>query len=293
MKKGCESLFAGHPHLNNILIWDKSEKKYSRLFPLLTQIRKKRYDYLINLQRFASTGLLAVFSKADFVSGFDKNPFSYLFDKSVNHIIGENSKMHEINRNLMLIEKIVKPLPHVRLYPSQTDFDKVSSYKNQEYICIAPASLWKTKQFPEHKWVEFIHALPSKYMVYLIGAKSDFGLCDNILRQTTSKTVQNIAGRLSLLETAALMRDAVMNYTNDSAPMHLASALNSPVAAIFCSTVPDFGFGPSSENSHIIESDEKLNCRPCGLHGHNFCPENHFNCANNISVNQLLLCLNP
>lgn len=76
-----------------------------------------------------------------------------------------------------------------------------------------------------------------------------------------------------------------MNYVNDSAPMHLCSAVNAPVTAIYCSTIPEFGFGPLSDNSHILQTKEKLSCRPCGLHGFKSCPEKHFKCAWGIEVN--------
>jgi len=90
---------------------------------------------------------------------------------------------------------------------------------------------------------------------------------------------------------AALIRDAFMNYTNDSAPLHLASAMDAPVAAVFCSTVPEFGFGPLSAKSFVIQTSEKLTCRPCGLHGKKVCPKKHFKCAESIAIKQLLLCL--
>ena len=79
-----------------------------------------------------------------------------------------------------------------------------------------------------------------------------------------------------------------MNYVNDSAPMHLASAVNAPVCVIYCSTVPHFGFGPLSDISNIVEVKENLDCRPCGLHGHRACPKGHFKCAQQIDVQQLL-----
>jgi heptosyltransferase-2 len=87
------------------------------------------------------------------------------------------------------------------------------------------------------------------------------------------------------------MKDAVMNYVNDSAPMHFASAVNAPVVAIYCSTLPSFGFGPLSENSQIAEIQERLYCRPCGLHGRRQCPEGHFKCAYQIQVEQLITAL--
>jgi heptosyltransferase-2 len=79
-----------------------------------------------------------------------------------------------------------------------------------------------------------------------------------------------------------------MNFVNDSAPMHFASAVNAPVTAIFCSTVPDFGFGPLSEDSAVVEVRSGLSCRPCGLHGYRECPEKHFKCAYEINMNELI-----
>jgi heptosyltransferase-2 len=84
------------------------------------------------------------------------------------------------------------------------------------------------------------------------------------------------------------MSRASMNYVNDSAPMHFASAMNAPVTAIYCSTVPEFGFGPLSDIRHIVEIDHPLYCRPCGLHGYAACPEGHFKCALEIKQDQLI-----
>jgi heptosyltransferase-2 len=75
------------------------------------------------------------------------------------------------------------------------------------------------------------------------------------------------------------MKGAIMNYVNDSAPLHFASAVNAPVTAVFCSTVPAFGFGPLSDVSFVVETDIPLSCRPCGLHGYKACPLGHFNCS--------------
>jgi ADP-heptose:LPS heptosyltransferase len=78
-----------------------------------------------------------------------------------------------------------------------------------------------------------------------------------------------------------------MNFTNDSAPMHLASAVDAPVTVVYCSTVPGFGFGPLSSDSCVVEIEKPLYCRPCGLHGLKACPEHHFRCALEIPANRL------
>ena len=116
--------------------------------------------------------------------------------------------------------------------------------------------------------------------MYLLGGPADAEACRRIAEAAGRGEV--LAGRLSLLGTAALMEGAAMNYVNDSAPLHIASAMNAPVTAIFCSTVPAFGFGPLRANGRILETTEKLDCRPCGLHGHRACPKGHFRCATGI-----------
>ena len=84
------------------------------------------------------------------------------------------------------------------------------------------------------------------------------------------------------------MKGAIRNYVNDSAPLHLASAMNAPVTAFFCSTVPWFGFGPLSDDSVIAQTDIILACKPCGLHGYRQCPLGHFRCATTIDTDRFI-----
>ena len=103
-------------------------------------------------------------------------------------------------------------------------------------------------------------------------------LCEKIKISSQHQNIINLAGKLSLLQSCALIKDAQMTYVNDSAPLHLASSVNAPVTAFFLSTIPAFGFGPLSDNSTIKEV-LNLKCRPCGLHGHKTCPQKHFKCS--------------
>jgi heptosyltransferase-2 len=282
VRKGNESLFKNHPFLGEIMVWDKSKNKYKNLFEILRKIRQKKYDVIINCQRFAASGFITAFSGARLKIGFDKNPFSILFNHKIKHEIGKGQ--HECERNLALLKPLnisgeIKPV----LYPPKNPIN--SSLK---YVTISPASVWFTKQWPEEKWVELIRSIPENLGIYLLGGPGDKNLCDQILQKAEISRAENLCGKISLLESAAVIRDAVMNFVNDSAPMHLASAVNAPVSAIYCSTVPSFGFGPLSDRSFIIETKEILSCRPCGLHGKKACPEGHFRCALTIDVNRLL-----
>ncbi len=290
LKYGYEGIFKEHPFVHRVIVWDKSEKKYKHLYELIKVIRDRNYDAIINVQRFASSGLITALSGAKHKAGFSKNPFSMFFSERIKHKIGaDKENPHETERNLKLVESITgnDKFP-IKLYPSQHDYAKVSQYKTKQYITIAPASLWFTKQFPDDKWVEFVNAIDKNIVIYLLGSPSEKDLCQRIIEHTSHTNNLNLAGKLSFLESAALMKDALMNYVNDSAPMHMASAVNANTTAIFCSTVPEFGFGPLSENAKIIQALNTPKCKPCGLHGFTKCPEKHFECAKNIKTSQLL-----
>jgi len=287
LRKGNEGLLIGHPFLRAVLIWNKKEGKISNLLKLIKQVKNNQYDCVINVHRFASSGFITAFSGSKLKIGFDKNPISFAFDKKIKHQIGD---LHEVQRNQKLIEEITdtnytKP----KLYPTEQDFEKVKPFQGESYICIAPTSVWFTKQFPVEKWIEFLKSINGRAeKVYLLGAPSDESVCESIRIEAANERVVNLAGKLSFLESAVLIKGAVMSFVNDSAPMHLASAVNAPVTAIFCSTVPSFGFGPLSDRSIIVETKEKLDCRPCGLHGFKACPKGHFNCAYSISNEELI-----
>ena len=290
LRKGNESILENHPFIHSVLVLDKTKNKLNNLFKISSRVKKEKYDCIVNLHRFGSSGFITWRSGAKEKIGFDKNSFSFCYTRKFKHEIG-NGK-HETERNHQLISSftdntVAKP----KLYPSEKDLNEARKYKTGDFICIAPTSVWFTKQFPIEKWAELINSLDEKTIVYLIGAKNDFGLCEEIKRKTSKRKHQteNLAGKLSILQTAALMKDAQMNYVNDSAPMHIASAMNAPVTAIFCSTIPAFGFGPLSEKSKVVETKEKLDCRPCGLHGHKICPKGHFKCAYTIDVKEIIL----
>lgn len=279
VRRGNEGLLRNHPFLHETLVWDKKEGKYASLRKLLGKIRATRYTYVINLQRYATTGFLTAFSGAETTIGFDKNPLSFLFDRKIIHRF---DGPHEIERNTDLVAAFTDATVYPpRLYPPELSFQPA-----RPYVCMAPSSVWFTKQLPEHTWAELLKQLPAELDVYLLGGPGDAELCERI-RQNDGRT-HNVAGKLSLLESAKLMEGAVLNYVNDSAPMHLCSSVDAPTCAIFCSTVPAFGFGPKASFSRIVETTEDLKCRPCGIHGKKACPEGHFRCGTSITTAQLL-----
>ena len=297
LRDGNQSLLQTHPLINHIYIWDK-KKKYSSMISLLKEIRVQKYDYCLNIQRFFNSGLFTLFSKAQKKVIFDKNPLSFLFKNKVKHLIPhktESGHYHEVQRNLQLLEKLIsrvsipsdpKELP-LSLYTNEQSKEKISNLtKNSpNYLVMAPSSVWFTKQFNKSKWTELKNKL-SEFHIFFIGAPSDSEYLDSIILDSNHCT--NLAGELSLLDSAELMKNATRVLVNDSAPLHLASAVQAKTTAIFCSTVPEFGYGPLSKESVIIEVQEDLDCRPCGLHGKKECPLGHFKCSKDINIQKII-----
>ena len=199
-----------------------------------------------------------------------------------------NSSSHEIERNLSLLGPLNFPsgaggLP--RLYPSHQDAQIVNSFLHtcgynlhKNMIAIAPGTIWNTKRWPADRFAVVSAQLASDdNVIVLIGGKEDEILCKEVMEIAHVKNVFSAAGKLSLLQSAELIRRCKVLISNDSAPMHIAVAVETPVIAIFGATIPGFGFAPRGHRDVVVETNG-LPCRPCSIHGGNICPIKTFAC---------------
>lgn len=120
----------------------------------------------------------------------------------------------------------------------------------------------------------------------LIGGKSDATLCGNILSNFENGVI-SAAGEFSIIESIEILKNCELLICNDSAPTHMAMCADIPVVTIYCSTVPAFGFSPYNKKSITVSYDD-LECKPCGIHGHNKCPINSFDCANKLLPEKII-----
>ncbi len=300
LRKGNESVIQGLPTVEKVWIWDKVGGKTRNLMKLISELRVIQFDYVFNLHRHFNSGLVSAMMNSRIKAGFKQNPLSLFYTHKADHLIphkpAENEKVfwHEVQRNLQLLHMIDPTFkissemkdyrPELPLLPKH--FEKTAKYRYEKYFVVAPASVWFTKAWSEIKYRELTSELVKKGKVIFIGAPGDKELCDRI-RDGFGPT-ENLCGELSLLDSAALMKDAERVFVNDSAPLHLASCVNAKTTAIFCSTVPAFGYTPLAENSVVIDVGDSLTCRPCGLHGHKACPLGHFKCSVDIDVSRVL-----
>ncbi len=148
------------------------------------------------------------------------------------------------------------------------------------FVVVAPGAGFKTKQWPVEYFRELIETIEKKHglPIVILGSKEEeerFRLLE------ISDAVHNLAGKLTLLESAIILSKAQAVISNDSGLMHMATAVKVPVLAIFGSTVKEFGFFPFRAQSNVIEN-KKLWCRPCSHIGRNHCPLIHFKCMKDL-----------
>lgn len=302
VRKGCEDLLADNPRLSCLWSWDKREGRYKQLLWLSGQLRRAKFDRVYNLQRYASSGFLTWRSGAPYRAGFRQNPWSWCFSHTVEHRIPqpcdqvlylsnqephlcEGRFLHEVQRNALLLHPEVRPARRPELYLGEAEHSRAESFvAGRRAVVVAPASNWFTKQWHEPGWGALLALIPAAWTVFLVGGKEDAALCERI--GLTRPGSVNLAGALRFRETAALMQRAEHVFTNDSAPLHLASAVNAPVTAVFCSTRPELGFSPLSDQRRVVHSEGP--CCSKGIHGAKACPEGHFSCSRSITAEAVL-----
>lgn len=284
VRSGNEGVLEGNPNVRRVLVWDKQRRKLAGLLQLIRRVRAQKYDCVVNLHRYFSSGLLVSLSGADHVVGFRQNPLSWFFNERLEHVM---DGQHEIARNQQLIAALTDEDPVLpKMYIDDVK-EHIRQWQTTPYVTISPGSVWYTKQVPIEKWVALINGVDTSLKVYLLGGPADRERCEEIAQRASREKVTILAGKLSMRASAALMQGAAMNYTNDSAPLHFASAVNAPTCAVFCSTTPRLGFGPLSADAHVVEVTD-LACKPCGKTGKSACPEGHFRCGRAIETEKLL-----
>ena len=152
-------------------------------------------------------------------------------------------------------------------------------------IALFPGSVWATKKWTTQGFSNLAQKLIQHgFEVTLMGSPSDQLDSQAIILKVPQ--IKNLTGQFSLYESVQVLNNYDLIICNDSAPAHMAAALNKPVVSIFGPTSLEFGFRPWVDLCQAIEVNN-LKCRPCGPHGHVKCPLSHHDCMNKIDDHQV------
>ena len=269
-----------NPHLNHIILFDKRADKKSAFVKTLKRLKSEKYDLAVTPHSSFTTGLLLKLACIPHRIGFDRNPIRFFLTQTVPVPHGK----HTIEKNLALLRPLSKQtfsmqtelfITHKEKYLAQNLLQRLPAAKPK--IAIAPGSVWPTKRWPKEYYARLVKNLKDDFALIFIGSDAERDLCAWIIEQAGAQTAMNLAGELSLLQSAAIIEQCDLMICNDSGALHLANAMQTDVFAFFGPTVKEFGFYPFRPHDFVFEVPD-LYCRPCGKHGSHACPQKHFRC---------------
>ena len=303
VKKEFSELVKFNHNLSFTFEYD-STSKFSGLKKLANELKNEKYDLVIDLHDNLRTKYLRNFCLAKEVVSIDKESWKRF---KLIHF-----RKNDFVNHLHIVEKYFKSLEDFNVkydgkgndiyIPDEIQFSISSRFSElklnnfNKVIGICPGAKHFTKIWPTEKFEKCVKILSLKYnaKILLFGGQSDLiysqKIINNLKKETDVKYLTDFTGKLSLLETAQAFEYCDLIIANDTGLMHLASAKQKPIVAIFGSTTKEFGFTPF-ETKNIIVENYNLECRPCTHIGKDKCPKKHFKCMVDISEDEVLKCV--
>jgi heptosyltransferase-2 len=277
---GAAALLEADPSVRRVIRYDKhgADRGLRGAVSLARSLREARYSRAFLPHRSWRSAAIAVLARIPERIGFADAPARALYTRRV-----PRTAAHETDRLLALAGQARYPVA-----VGLSDDDRASARAwlishdvPARFVALAPGSIWGTK-----RWGGYadLAARIGEYVV-VVGGPEDRELGERVAAAAPGRAA-NAAGALPLRASAALIEQAAVLVTNDSAPLHLAQATRTPTIAIFGPTVPAFGFGPTGPDDVVIEV-QSLSCRPCSLHGPQRCPLGHHRCMTEITVKRV------
>ncbi len=291
-KPAFRPVFQGHPAVSKCLRWDPREG----LGALIRQIRREGYDWVVDLHATLRSRVLRLLVPGPRWSVYRKGAVRRRIAARL-HRPELLDETHVVDRYIAALQSLgVHPARRLpRMYPDEAARRNAERFLREggwdgrsPLVALAPGARWATKAWPEARWRELAEAIRrgDRWIPVVVGGGEDRELAARVLDPGRGI---NLAGQTSIQETAAVLQRCTVLVTNDSAPLHVATAVGTRVVALFGPTVRGFGFFPLGPRDVVVELD--LPCRPCSVHGGHRCPLGHHGCLENIGHDRVVRAL--
>ncbi|RJQ19009.1 MAG: lipopolysaccharide heptosyltransferase II [Nitrospiraceae bacterium] len=306
VKPWVSDIFKGNPDVDEIILYDERFKGIAGKLKLARELRKKRFDAAILLQNAFDAALIAWLAGIPERIGYDRDLRGFFLTKAI-PVTKEILSQHQVYYYLDLLKstgiEAKEAHPYIFLTEDERQWAKnivrangpsplpQSPYPNPRLLVgINPGATYgSAKRWMPERFAEVIRRTIDELNgnVIIFGSAAERGIADEIIGKLGTfdpehgTNILNMAGKTTLRELAALIAECDAFITNDSGPMHMASALFVPVVAIFGSTNKT-ATGPFGEGHKIITKD--LPCSPCMERE---CPEKHLDCMSAITSDEV------
>jgi lipopolysaccharide heptosyltransferase I len=300
-----------HPALTNVVLFERRDfskrgRRWRALvtfFELLKQIRRAKYDLIIDMHGQVRSAFFALISGARVRVGFDR-PVRRTMTVSAEHDLKnvpshgwrgarEGSwlaythripiptlDVHAIDRYLW-VGKLLKfddePLnltihvPPEAIFTVQQLLEEHGVSADMPLVVLVPGTIWETKHWTIEGFAGVAREfLRDGFAVALAGTKRDQQRCRQIAAAAPGAC--DLSGETTPAELAALIRRAEVAVTNDSGSMHVAASLGKPMVSVFGPTNP-VHIGPYERPESVVRVD--LPCSPCNYRRLSQCPYDH------------------
>lgn len=292
---GGKELLDGMPQIDGFILDSKrSEGAAASLPGLLEQIKAGNFDLAVAAHKSFRTAWLLKRSGIPKRFGFSTGLQRIFYHKYV----AWDSKLHVSERYLQLMTalghdpkafspKLQLPVDASAKKSLWQKLNEAGVGPGAKIAALCHGSVWATKRWPAESYAALADRLHEKGLVCVLsGGPEDSSHAEAIVKESKVKIV-NLCGKSSLREMTALISEAALTISGDSAPMHIAAAFEVPQVALFGPTVSSQGFAPRHAKAAVAEVKD-LDCRPCGRHGHQKCPQTHWRCMKDLSMDSVM-----
>lgn len=286
-KTAFKSILAENPHIDQCITFDNSTDE------VLDQLKKERYDFVVDLHNNIRT------LKLKRELGVKSAKFPKL---NIRKWLYVNTKW-DVMPDIHVVERYFKAVEVLGVFPDNKGLDYyLSASDNVDLKQVLPLQIhpgflvftlgaqYKTKCLPEEKIRDLLGLIDRP--VVLLGGKEDQALGERLAFKYPEK-VLNLAGQLTLNQSASLVQQSGGVICHDTGLMHIATAFQKDMAVIWGNTTPKIGMSPYLPESEVLHFEvNELSCRPCSKIGFQACPKGHFRCMNNQDLTAIAAFVN-
>jgi heptosyltransferase-2 len=285
----------GNPYLDKIIIYDKDgqHKSWAGSFEFARELKKEKFDLALILHPTNRVHLVTFLAGIKKRVGYDRK-MGFLLTDRLRHD-KQTGQRHESEYSLDFARYLGIEAHNLRPFMPLKQSSQLLRGRilqdagigaGDRLLAVHPAASCRSKIWPVESFAEAADKLAQNYglKVVIVAGPKDLSLAKELQKQMKHPAL-NLAGKCSVSELASILKECVLFISNDSGPVHIASALDVPVISIFGRNQAGLSprrWGPLGDNSRVLHKE--VGCVTCLAHN---CIK-EFACLKAVTVDDVL-----